>query len=39
MELRRRPFFARFMNSYRLWRDYLPVVASLRAAWHVATAR
>ena len=39
MQIRRRPFPARFLNSYRLWRPYLPVFASLRAAWHVATAR
>lgn len=34
--LKRRPFYQRFINSYRSWRAYLGVWASLRAAWMVS---
>jgi hypothetical protein len=36
--LKRRSFPARIIKSYKGWRKYLGVVASVRAAWSVATA-
>jgi hypothetical protein len=38
MQLHLRPFHQRFWNSYRGWRRYLPIAASLHAAWRVARA-
>ena len=34
--LRERPFLARFLRHYRLWRRLLPRGRALRAAWIMA---
>jgi hypothetical protein len=36
--LKRRSFPARLIKSYQGWRMYLGVLASMRAAWSIATA-
>lgn len=36
VQLHRRPWPRRFINSYRGWRKYLGVLASLRAAWKIS---